>query len=90
MPSRSVHEKFEVDPSDPGVAGVVAHVPRPQLAGDPDQHSGGQVVELDPHHRAATASWRTKVECMEDALLSSHSNLPLVGFLQKVLSTTVV
>ena len=78
MPSRSVHEKFEVDPSDPGVAGVVAHVPRPQPAGDPDQHSGGQVVELDPHHRAASASWRTTVVRMEgtmnNAILSSLSN----------------
>ena len=57
--SRSVHEELEVDPSDPGIAGVVAHVPRPQLAIYSDQDTGGQVVELDPYHRAA--SWR-KVE----------------------------
>ena len=81
--TRSVHEELEVDPSDPGIAGVVAHVPRPQLAADSDQDPGGQVVELDPHHGAASSWVKVKEKIDDDALLSSNSNLPLVGFLQK-------
>ena len=52
--SRSVHEELEVDPSDPGIAVIVTHVPRPQLATDPDQHAGSQVVELHKHHGTAS------------------------------------
>ena len=70
LAARSVHEKLEVDPSDPGIAGVVAHVPRPQPAGDPDQHSGGQVVELHPHHRAATASVMEEKSCVHGGCTS--------------------
>ena len=45
----SIHEDFELHPTNPRVMGVVSNIPGPYLAMHRDHDSGGQVIELNKY-----------------------------------------